>query len=97
MLMKKLKPASILLILLLFTIGSIEAQNFRFNPVPTDKIRINTKFIHPIFGDESDEVSIFSSVSEYSLSVPIHSQLNFLGSLPVSFYDEDNTDAEYTK
>jgi hypothetical protein len=57
-------------------------------------MQISTRFMHQNF-DEDDNLSVLTGVYEHTLNVPINKHSNFLVSFPVTFYKEENKDAQH--
>jgi hypothetical protein len=69
--------------------SSISAQNFQFQPVPSNKSQLGLRFMMPNFS-RGDDLSMLSGAYDISVNIPISREINVLGSLPFTVFSEND-------
>lgn len=87
---KKLVISGIFVFLLTFMVS---AQSFLLENPPTDKTRFEFRYLRPFFEGSSD-LSFLSGVYDLSVSIPVSSKLNVVGSLPFVTMDMKGGESE---
>ena len=80
--MKTFQKKSIIAgIFIFFLTFFISAQSFILENPPIDKTRFEFRYLRPFFEGSSD-LSFLSGVYDFSVSIPVGSKMNFVGSIP---------------
>jgi len=80
--MKTFQKKSIIAgIFIFFLTFFISAQSFILENPPIDKTRFEFRYLRPFF-EGSSELSFLSGVYDFSVSIPVGSKMNIIGSIP---------------
>jgi len=80
-------------ILLSFLFSSLSAQTFMLQNEAKDKSQFGVRYLRPYF-DDSEGLSTFSGVYDFSFNIPVSSKINLVGSLPYTTISIDDEDSE---
>lgn len=73
--------------------GAVSAQNFMFQPMPSNKSQLGLRFLRPNF-NWGDDLSLLSGTYDFYANIPISRETNLVGSLPFTAFSAKDEDSE---
>ena len=90
--MKMLRMKSVMAGIFLFLLPLVvSSQMFLLEDLPMNKMKIGLRYLRPDYKGE-DGLSLLSGVYDFSLSIPLSSKLNIVGSIPFAALGGDRAD-----
>jgi len=92
--MKMIRMKSVIAGIFIFLLPFVvSAQSFLLQDVPADETKLGFRYLRPDF-KEGDGLTFLSGVYDFSVSIPVGSKVNIVGSLPFGVIGVEGVDTE---